>query len=310
MAYLLTRLGQSVFLLIGVSLLSFAFLQLAPGNFFSEMRLNPQISEETVRNLQKQFALDKPLPVRYWRWLCSAVDGELGFSFAYNSKVAPLLLPRVKKTLLLTAVASLLAWGIAIPFGVFTASAPEGRIAQLCSFASSTLLATPELILAILVLAVAVRSGWTRSVALSSSRASHLILPTLVLMLTRIPVLFQHTASAIQEALASPYIAAARSHGVGPARILFRHALPAAANPLASLLGTTLASLLSGSLVVEVVFGWPGIGPLLLEAILNRDIYVVLGAVLLSAFLLIVGMFISDVMLFIVDPRIRTEQLA
>jgi peptide/nickel transport system permease protein len=310
MAYLLTRLGQSVFLLIGVSLLSFAFLQLAPGNFFSEMRLNPQISEETVQSLQKQFALDKPLPVRYWRWVCSAAHGELGFSFAYNSPVAPLLLPRVHKTLLLTALASLLAWCVAIPLGVFTAAAPEGRIAQLCSLISSTLLATPELIFALLVLAVAVRSGWIRFAGLSSSSASHLFLPALVLMLTRIPVLFQHTASAMREALTSPYIAAARSHGVTPTRILFHHALPAAANPLTSLLGTTLASLLSGSLVVEVVLGWPGIGPLLLEAILNRDIYVVLGTVLLSALLLIVGMLISDVMLFLVDPRIRTEQLA
>lgn len=323
MRYLLTRIGQSVLLLAGVSLLSFAFLQLAPGNFFSEMRLNPQISDETVQNLRKQFALDQPLLVRYWRWLQSAVHGELGFSFAYNSPVAPLLLARANNTLLLTSIAMCLAWCIAIPLGVANAAWPEGLLARCCSLGSAFFLATPELLLALVCLMVAVRSGWIRSLGMGASLTNlspgmqsarsmtgRLLMPTIVLVLTSFPVLLQHTTSAMREALASPYIAAARAHGIGAARILFHHALRAALNPLVTLLGASLASLLSASLLVEVVMGWPGIGPLLLEAILNRDIYVVIGGVMLSALFLVAGMFVADVLLFAVDPRIRAEELS
>src|SRR5580704_13075112 len=148
MRYLLTRIGQSVLLLAGVSLLSFGFLQLAPGDFFSEMRLSPQISDATVQSLRKQFAFDKPLHTRYWRWLQSTLHGELGFSFAYNSPVAPLLLDRVGRTLLLTSTAMLLAWCVAIPLGVMSAAAPAGLLARVCSIGTAAFLATPELLLA------------------------------------------------------------------------------------------------------------------------------------------------------------------
>ncbi len=320
MRYLLVRVGQSILLLAGVSLLSFAFLQLAPGNFFSEMRLNPQISDDTVQNLRKEFALDKPLLLRYGRWLQSAVHGELGFSFAYNSPVAPLLLARASNTLLLTSIAMCLAWCIAIPLGIANAAWPEGLLARGCSLGSAFFLATPELLLALVLLMLAVRSGWIRNLGLGSSLtnvssgaqtarsvASRLLMPTIVLVLTSVPVLLQHTTSAIREALASPFISAARARGIGTPRILFHHAFRAALNPLVTLFGASLASLLSASLLVEVVMGWPGIGPLLLEAILNRDIYVVIGGVMLSAFFLVAGMFVADMLLFAVDPRIRAE---
>ena len=322
MRYLLARIGQSLLLLTGVSLLSFAFLQLAPGDFFSEMRLSPQISDETVQGLRKQFALDKPLHIRYWRWLQSTFHGELGFSFAYNSPVAPLILDRAGNTLLLTSTAMFFAWCVAVPLGVMSAAAPAGLLARFCSIGTAAFLATPELLLALLALMLAVRTGWTRSLGMGAAvttaqgwqgfrnTTTHLILPALVLVLTSVPVLLQHTASAMREALASPYIAAVRAHGIRPTRILFHHALRAALNPLVSLLGTSLAGLLSASLLVEVVMGWPGIGPLLLEAILNRDVYVVIGGVMLSAIFLAGGMFIADVLLFAVDPRIRAERLS
>ena len=322
MRYLLARISQSVLLLAGVSLLSFGFVQLAPGDFFSEVRLNPQISDETIQGLRKQFALDKPFATRYWRWLQSTFHGELGFSFAYNSPVAPLLIERANKTLLLTSTAMFLAWCLAIPLGVMSAAAPAGVLARCCSIGTAVFLATPELLLALVALMFAVRTGWIRSLGMGlpssdlptwqavRKTATHLVLPTLLLVLTSVPILLQHTAAAMREALASPYISAARAHGIGKRRILFHHAFPAALNPLISLFGTSLASLLSASLLVEVVMGWPGIGPLLLEAILNRDVFVVIGGVMLSALFLVVGTFIADVLLFAVDPRIRAERLS
>ena len=323
MRYLLARVGQSVFLLAGISLLSFAFLQLAPGNYFSEMRLNPQISGETVDHLTQEFGLNQPIQVRYWYWLRSVAHGEMGVSFAYNTPVASLLLGRARNTLLLTSIAMVLAWLIAVPLGVVSAAYPSQLIARISSFGSATLLAAPELLLALVALMLAVRTGWMRRPGFSASvwktsaewegirlATTRLTIPVLVLVLANFPILFQHTASAMRESLASRFVWAAGAHGISAGRILFRHALPAALNPLVSLLGTSIATLLSASLLVEVVLGWPGVGPLLLEAILNRDVYVVIGGVMLSACFLIAGMLFSDMLLFIVDPRIRAERLA
>src|SRR3989454_6861429 len=120
MRYFLHRLLQAAFLLIGVSILTFLFSALAPGNYFDEMRLNPQIAPETVAALRAQYQLDRPLPVRYASWMNSVVRGQMGFSFAYNSPVAPILFVRARNTLLLTITATLLAWGIALPLGVWS----------------------------------------------------------------------------------------------------------------------------------------------------------------------------------------------
>lgn len=322
MRYILARAVQSILLMLGVSLLSFAFLELAPGDFFEEIRLNPQISSDTVASLRKQYGLDQPLPVRYWRWLKSASRGEFGFSFAYNIPVASLLGVRARNTLLLTSVATLLAWLIAVPLGVMSANSPDGWLSRACAISTSTLLSTPDLLLALVLLLLAVRTGWLRVGGMTSGDAGqpslwnglrdvadHMILPVAVLVLGNLCVVLRHTESAMREVLASPSIVAARAHGIGRMRILFRHALPAAVNPLISLFGTSFGALLSASLLVEVVLNWPGLGPLLLEALMNRDVYVVIGTVMLSTVFLTVGMFAADALLFAADPRIRAERL-
>jgi peptide/nickel transport system permease protein len=132
MRYLLERLMQTAFLLVGVSFLTFLFSSLAPGNYFDDMRLNPQISAETLSALRAQYHLDQPLPVRYARWARSIARGELGYSFAYNSPVAPLLWARARNTLLLTVVATLLSWLLALPLGVWSAET-RGRSRTHCT---------------------------------------------------------------------------------------------------------------------------------------------------------------------------------
>ena len=130
MRYLLRRLTHAFLLVIGVSVLGFLFTTLAPGNYFDEMRLNPQIAPETLAALRAQYQLDRPLPIRYASWVNSVLHGQMGFSFAYNAPVAPLLLVRAKNTLLLTITATLLAWAIALPLGVWSAEYLAGsRIA-------------------------------------------------------------------------------------------------------------------------------------------------------------------------------------
>lgn len=322
MRYLGLRAVQSVFLLFGVSVLSFLFLGLAPGNFVDELKLNPQISRETLASLRAQFEMDRTLPVRYVRWLSSVARGEFGFSFAYNSPVAPLLLSRARNTLLLTGTVTLLAWLIALPLGILAAEKRDGWFDRAMGLISAALVATPELLLALVVLLLAVYTRWIPAGGMASVGAEyqnrwaeikdtivHLIAPVMVLVLGSLPTLFQHTRTAMMEALSTPYIRAARAHGIPRYRILIRHALPVAANPLISFFALSMGTLLSASLLVEVIMSWPGLGPFVLEAILGRDVYVVVGSVVLASMFLICGALLGDVLLFAVDPRIRTEKL-
>jgi len=320
MRYFFRRVVHSAFLLFGVSLLTFLFSAFAPGNYFDEMRLNPQISSQTVTALRAQYQLDRPLPVRYVRWVNSLLHGEMGFSFAYNAPVAPLLWVRARNTLLLAITASLIAWAIALPLGIWSAASTARWPDYALSATTTVLLILPDLVLALGLLILAVRSGWFPTGGLVSigfetlsplekarDLAAHMALPVIALVLTSLPILARHVRAAIAEVLGAPFLRAAEGHGIPRRRLLYRYALRAAANPLISLFGFSVGALLSGSLLVEVVMSWPGMGPLLLEAILARDLYVVIGGVLLSTFFLVCGNFIADLLLFWADPRIRTE---
>ena len=319
MAWLARRALHGLFLLLAVSILSFALVELAPGDFFAEMRLDPRVSEATLRALRARHGLDRPLPERYLRWVASLARGELGYSFAYGSPVAPLLWPRARNTLLLTATATTVAWALAIPIGTWWATL-RGRAARhLLGGLFALLLALPDIVLALALLLLAVRTGWFPAggmVSLGHEQLSwsgrvqdvvrHLALPAAALVLAVLPVLVRHVRASMAAVLDAPFVRAARGHGLSETRVLLSHALPAAANPLISLFGLSLAGLLSMSLLVEVVMSWPGLGPLLLEAILARDFYLVLGLVLASTFLLVAGNLLADALLLAADPRIRT----
>ena len=323
MRFLLRRLAHAAFLLFAVSILTYLFASLAPGDYFDEMRLNPQIAPQTVVALRAQYRLDRPLPLRYVRWLDSVVHGDLGYSFSYNSSVAPLLLVRARNTLVLTLTAALLAWGLALPLGVRSAE-HVGRLPDaLVSWMTAGLLVVPDVVLALGLLLFAARSGWFPTGGLVSidfdslslgrkllDLVLHIMLPVSVLVLTALPVLVRHVRSAMAGVLEAPFLQTARGHGIPRRRLLYRYALPAAANPLISLFGFSVGTLLSGSLLVEVVMSWPGLGPLLVEAILSRDLYVVIGGVLLSTLFLVIGNLIADLLLYWADPRIRVESPA
>jgi peptide/nickel transport system permease protein len=318
LSYLLRRFIRAICLLIGVSVLCFLFAEMAPGSFFDEMRLNPQVSPGTIEHLRAQYGLDRSVGVRYGRWVKSAIRGNLGYSIAYNVPVAPLLWARAKNTLLLTITASALAWILSIPLGLWTAGRRGSFFDRVITIASSLVIATPEIVIAIALLAFAVRwhltpAGGMVSVSFEGLTAiqklrdvlSHLTLPVVVLVLCESPILIRHIRASGFEVMNSPYIQAARGLGISQTRLLFRHVLPVAANPAISLLGFSIAGLISGSLLVEVICGWPGLGPLLLEATLSRDLYVVMGGIMFSAVFMIGGNLIADILLMAFDPRVR-----
>jgi peptide/nickel transport system permease protein len=318
--FILYRLRHTIFLLFGVSLLSFFLLSLAPGDYLSEMQLNPQISPETMSALRHQYDLDRPVPLRYAHWLGAAIRGDLGFSFAYNIPVTKLLGSRILNTLLLTVPATLLAWLIAIAVGVISA-AKQGKWEDHATNVGATmLLITPDILIALALLCLALRSGYFPvggMISIGFDELSttqkirdivlHAAIPITILVLSIIPVLIRHVRATMVETLHSPFVRAARAHGIPQGRLLFRHVLPAAANPLISLFGLSIANLLGVSLITEVVMSWPGLGPLLLESVQARDLYVVIGAILVSSLVLQAGVFLSDLLLLAADPRIRTK---
>src|SRR6185295_11604889 len=258
---------------------------------------------------------------KYVHWLQSVLRGEMGFSFAYDRPVSSLLWPRARNTLLLTVPATTAAWLIALPIGAWCASRRGQWVDRACAAVTTVLLTLPELLLALALLLLAVRTGLfpiggMRSAGIpqpggwgtARDLAAHLVLPGVALILVNLPVLIRHVRSSLVDVLAAPFIQGARARGVPPGRLLFRDALRAASNPLISLVGLSIAGLLSTSLVVEAVMSWPGLGPLLLEAIAARDIHLVIGAVMCSTVLLLAGNLVADGLLYWSDPRVRADR--
>jgi len=298
--FLALRLLHGLILLGVISFLSFVLSQMAGGDFYSEMRNDPRVSPATIAGLRREAGLDRPLLMRYGQWIHSSLGGDFGYSLAYRSPVAPLLGERVQATLLLTGTATLLAWLIALPLGIWNASHRGTWPGSAARSLTAIWLAVPDLLLALTLLALAAQTGWF------PVGGNHLALPAAVLVLGLAPALVRHVSASLGEAMDSPFALSARAQGIPRRRRLYRHLLPAAMNPLVSLFGFSVGTLLSASLLVEVVTGWPGLGPLFVEAIMARDFAIVLAVVMLSAIFLLAGNLLADLLLYRLDPRIRT----
>lgn len=317
--FLLRRLGHALLLLVLVSILAFAMTELAPGDYFDDLRLQEGSTPERLEQLRRQYGVDRSLPVRYGYWLRSVASGDLGRSVKYGA-IAPQLAVRLRNSLYLSGVATLAAWLLALPLGLAIAASRRRWPKVLAGGATSMMLAVPELVIALALLMVAARTGWLPVGGMASldfaslgpgekvaDLARHLALPATTLVLGLFPVLLRHIVSALLEVLDSPFLRAVRGFGIPRRRLLVRYALRAAANPLISLFGLSIAGLLSASLLVESIVNWPGLGPFLLEAISRRDVHVVITIIVLSTALLVVANLAADLMLWASDPRIRRE---
>ena len=319
--YLARRLGHGLVVLFGVSALSFLLAEASPGSVFDELKLDPRVSPATIEALREQYGLDRPLLEKYAHWVRSMARGDLGFSVTHNTPVGALLWPRARNTLMLTVTATTLAWAVAIPLGMWAASRRGGWPDRITAGATTTLLAIPDLLVGLFLLLIAIRSGFFPTGGMVSlgfaefgawdkvkDVVSHFFLPVTALALINLPVLVQHVRASMIDVLQSPFMQGGRAMGLSERRLRIRYAWPVAANPMISLLGLSLAALLSGSFVIETIMSWPGLGPLLLAAVVARDLHVVVGVVTCSTVLLIAGNLLADALLYWADPRIRLRQ--
>ncbi|MGD1088842.1 MAG: ABC transporter permease [Verrucomicrobiota bacterium] len=318
--FIFKRLLHMIPLLIGVSLLTFLLMSLAPGDYFTALSQNPQISPETIANLKAQFHLDRPWYVQYFFWLKNVLSGNFGYSMAYKIPATSLIFERLWNTFLLSFFAMLIAWGIAIPLGIWAAVKKNSWVDHTCSFIAFVGLSIPDVLLSLLALWFAAATGWFPVGGAQSpihdlmsppeqfwDFAHHLILPALVLAAADLAGIMRQMRSNLLDTLRAEYVTAARARGLGEGWVIYKHALRNAINPLLTIFGYSLAGLLSGAFIVENIMAWPGLGRLTMEAFFAKDSYLVVDCVVMATALLVVGNFIADILLAWSDPRIRLK---
>ncbi|MBD9223724.1 ABC transporter permease [bacterium] len=318
--YILKRILQVIPLLILVSLISFFIIRLSPVDPLAELRLNPSISQETLNKEMKRLKLDKPIYIQYVSWAKSFVQGDLGYTSA-GEKVSTKLKERIPNTLLLTSIVIFMTWIVGIPLGILAAIKKETAFDRILTVVSSIGMAIPSFFFAILMLIFAVKTGWFPVGGLTSydfnemsfsgkimDLSKHLVLPVIVLFTISLSGLQRQMRANMLEVLDSDYVKFARAKGLSENKVIFKHALRNAINPMITLLGFEFAGLLSGAALTEYVFQFPGLGRLILEAVMKSDINLVMASLMMGTIMLILGNLIADILLMIADPRIRASR--
>lgn len=316
--YILKRILQTIPLLLIVSVVSFALIRLSPVDPLAELRLNPSISQETLNRERERLGLDKNIAVQYGLWAKSFIKGDLGIT-SNGESVAQKLKERIPNTLLLTTIVIFLTWLVGVPLGILAAVRWKSPLDRILTVLTSIGMAIPSFFFAVLLLIFAVKTGWFPIGGLTSSNfiemslgekiidiTKHLILPVTVLFTVSLAGLQRQMRGNLLDVLDSDYVKFARAKGISEFKVIFKHALRNAINPMITLLGFEFAGLLSGAALTEYVFQYPGLGRLILEAVMKSDINLVMASLMMGAIMLILGNLIADLLLIFTDPRIRT----
>lgn len=320
--FIIKRLLLMVPLVVGIMLVSFFVMQLAPGDYLDTLKGQPQIRPETITRLRHEFGLDQPKPVQFVKWLVNAAKGNFGYSFVYKIETFTLIGQCLYYTFILALASTIFAWAVAIPIGIYAATHRNSLLDRLLNFIAFAGISLPGFFVALLAMIfaqmLAVRTGWFPvggATSVNYDQLSHwgkikdtgwhLLLPTIVLGMGGVAGLMRQMRGSLLDVLGENYILAARARGLAERKVILKHAVRNAVNPLITLFGYQLSGLLAGAALVENVMAWPGLGRLLLEAVQTRDLYVAMGAFVMGAVLLILGNLIADVLLAVTDPRIK-----
>jgi peptide/nickel transport system permease protein len=308
--YVVRRLAQSAAVLLGVSVLVFAVIHLVPGDPI-RVALGTRFDQTTYDALLERSGLDRPLVTQYFSWLASALQGDLGVSFRTGQPVTSMILERLPATVSLAAAAILVALLISVPLGTVSALRPRSVADWFSTVVSQAGISIPDFWMGImLILIFAGTLGWLPTggyVPLTDDPVEwvrRLIMPAVTIGVVSGSIMTRFVRSSVLEALGQEHVQAARAKGMRARDVLSWHVLRNALIPLVTIGGIQLAYLLSGVVVVEIVFRWPGLGQLALQAVQQRDYPVLQGAVLLFAVIFLVVNLIVDLLYARLDPRI------
>lgn len=320
--FLVRRIVHMVPLLLGITSLTFLIIDLAPGDYFAQLKMNPVISPEVIAAMEREFGVGQPLLVRYLKWLWRAMHLDFGMSLAYRVDVIDLIGMRAFNTVVLATASIVFAWTLAVPIGIFAALSPRSATDRTLSFLAFAGMSIPNFFLAFLLMYFALQSGWfpvggSTSIDYGTmsawgklvDRCHHLILPVLVLGTAGMANLTRLMRANVLEIQHADFVRTARAKGLPERLVVGKHILRNALNPFVTLAGYQLGSLLSGAALVEAVMNLQGLGTLLLEAVRSLDVYLVMGSVLMGALLLLIGNLLADLALTVIDPRIDFDHL-
>ena len=317
-SFILRRLAQMFVTLVGISIISWVIITLAPGGPIG-LTLDPKASPKVIEQMMKNYDLDKPIYQQYYLWLKKLFTGKL-YSFKDGRPVMQKINERIWNTLLLNLVATIIIFSLAIPLGVFSAKRQYSFLDNLGTFGAYLGVSAPSFWLAyLLILGTVLLFGYpvlgmrsfvtedftTTEIALD--RIWHLMLPSIIMAIHGIASLSRYTRSSMLEVIRQDYIRTAKAKGVSEETVYYKHGLRNALLPTITIFGFMIPGLIGGSIIMETVFAWPGIGQLAYQAILARDYPVLMTLNTIAAVLTLVGNFIADILYGIVDPRIRYE---
>lgn len=313
-SYIIRRIVMSIPILLGITILTFAIMHIAPGDPIS-LQVDPNIKPEDRARVIESLGLNEPIHVQYLTWLGRVVQGDFGTSFIRKGQpVSGMIMDRLPYTILLMSVSTFLALIISIPFGIISASRPYTPLDYSVTVTSFLGLATPNFWLGLmLIMAFGVHLHWfpTGGAATLNApfsiwdRLHHLVMPAFVLATADMAGLTRHTRSSMLEVLRQDFIRTAKAKGFKEGKVIMKHGVRNGLIPIITIFALMLPSFFGGSVIVENVFGWPGIGTLFIDSVFQRDYPVIMAITLISAVLVVVANLIADICYAIIDPRIE-----
>lgn len=303
--HLLRRIAESLLILLGISIVTFLLLYLLPADPARQIA-GRSATVQTVENIREQLGLNLPLYQQYWHYLTNLLQGDLGRSYLQKTEVSELIAARLPATLLLMAGAIVCELILGLALGVISALWRNSRTDRILTVVSFTSVSAPQFVIGILLLYVfAVKLHWFPIGGYGTF--AHLVLPALTLGILGAGWYARMMRSSMIDVLEKDYVRTARSKGLSRGRILFRHVIPNAILPIIAMIGIDIGMFMSGIVVVESVFSWPGIGQLAWQAIQRVDIPIIMGVTLVSACAIVIGNLLADMVAPLVDPRIRVR---
>ncbi|MCF6136716.1 ABC transporter permease [Pseudalkalibacillus berkeleyi] len=314
LSYIIRRVLMAIPLLIGISILSFGIIHLAPGDPTALM-MDPNIKPEDMEAYKEKYGLNDPTHIQYLKWVGNMLQGDFGQSLIrQGTDVSFLIAQRLPNTLFLMLVSTALAIIISIPFGIFSARKPYSLTDYSVTFTSFLGLATPNFWIGlVLIMFFSVQLGWLPTGGIATlnepfsliDRLNHLILPAFVLATADMAALTRYTRTSMLEVLKQDYIRTARAKGFKENKVVYKHGLRNGLIPVITIFGLLLPSFFAGTVIVEKIFNWPGIGLLFIDAAFQRDYPVIMAVTVITAALTVIGNLIADILYAVFDPRIE-----